>query len=183
MGLRGAAGPAGEPGRHQHRQHQRGGHQLERVAVETGADRRGGQQPEQHRAGHRPRDPAPQRPPAEQRLAEQEAGEPGDHRADDHLDVGEAGVLGEERAGERHEAVGEAEAEDHHAVHVERDGAGHLQRRPPAVLADWNERAGRFDDFSWAVTADLADRIGLTRQELEDQRDSRGDQLSGSGRA
>jgi hypothetical protein len=71
----------------------------------------------------------------------------------------------------------------HYVRPVERDGAGHLQRRPPAVLADWNERAGRFDDFSWAVTDELADRTGLTRQELEDQRDSRRDQLSGSGRA
>jgi len=71
----------------------------------------------------------------------------------------------------------------HYVRPVERDGAGHLQRRPPAVLADWNERAGSFDDFSWAVTDELADRTGLTRQELEDQRDSRRDQLSGSGRA
>jgi hypothetical protein len=71
----------------------------------------------------------------------------------------------------------------HYVRPVERDGAGHLQRRPPAVLADWNERAGRFDDFSWAVTDELADRTGLTRQELEDQRDSRRDQLSGSARA
>lgn len=71
----------------------------------------------------------------------------------------------------------------HYVRPVERDGAGHLQRRPPAVLADWNERAGRIDDFSWAVTDELANRAGLTRQELEDQRDSRRDQLAGSGRA
>jgi hypothetical protein len=66
---------------------------------------------------------------------------------------------------------------------VERDGAGHLQRRPPAVLAAWNERSGAVDDFSWAVTDELAARTGLTRQDLEDQRESRRDQLSGSGRA
>ena len=71
----------------------------------------------------------------------------------------------------------------HYVRPVERDGAGHLQRRPPAVLADWNERAGRFDDFSWAVTDELATRTGLTRQELEDQRDSRRDQLSENARA
>ena len=71
----------------------------------------------------------------------------------------------------------------HYVRPVERDGAGHLQRRPPAVLADWNERAARFDDFSWAVTDELATRAGLTRNELEEQRDSRRDQLSGSGRA
>ena len=71
----------------------------------------------------------------------------------------------------------------HYVRPVERDGAGHLQRRPPAVLAAWNERSGSVDDFSWAVTDELADRIGLTRQDLEDQRDARRDQLSGSGRA
>jgi hypothetical protein len=71
----------------------------------------------------------------------------------------------------------------HYVRPVERDGAGHLQRRPPAVLGDWNERAAQFDDFSWAVTDELANRAGMTRQELEDQRDSRRDQLSGSARA
>jgi hypothetical protein len=71
----------------------------------------------------------------------------------------------------------------HYVRPVERDGAGHLQRRPPAVLGEGNERAGRFDDFSWAVTDELAERAGLTRQELEDQRDSRREQLAGSGRA
>jgi hypothetical protein len=71
----------------------------------------------------------------------------------------------------------------HYVRPVERDGAGHLQRRPPAVLAAWNERSGAVDDFSWAVTDELADRTGLTRQDLEDRRDSRRDQLSGSGRA
>jgi hypothetical protein len=71
----------------------------------------------------------------------------------------------------------------HYVRPVERDGAGHLQRRPPAVLAAWNEGARVFDDFSWAVTDELADRSGLTRQELEDQRDARRDQLSGSARA
>jgi hypothetical protein len=74
-------------------------------------------------------------------------------------------------------------ASAHYVRPVERDGAGHLQRRPPAVLAAWNERAGGYDDFSWAVTDELADRAGLTRHELEDQRDARRDQLSGTGRA
>jgi hypothetical protein len=71
----------------------------------------------------------------------------------------------------------------HYVRPVERDGAGHLQRRPPAVLGAWNKRAAAFDDFSWAVTDELAERAGLTRQDLEDQRDARRDQLSGSGRA
>ncbi len=71
----------------------------------------------------------------------------------------------------------------HYVRPVERDGAGHLQRRPPAVLADWSERAARFDDFSWAVTDELADRTGLTRDELERVHNERARQLAaGHGR-
>lgn len=71
----------------------------------------------------------------------------------------------------------------HYVRPVERDGAGHLQRRPPAVLADWNERAARFDDFSWAVTDELAERAGLTRDELERLQNERAHQLAaGHGR-
>jgi hypothetical protein len=71
----------------------------------------------------------------------------------------------------------------HYVRPVERDGAGHLQRRPPAVLAAWNERANAFDDFSWGITDELAERAGLSRKELEDERDLRRDRLSGSARA
>jgi hypothetical protein len=71
----------------------------------------------------------------------------------------------------------------HYVRPVERDGAGHLQRRPPAVLADWNERAGRFDDFSWAVTDELATRTDMTRADLEDELDRRRLQLAEVGRA
>jgi hypothetical protein len=71
----------------------------------------------------------------------------------------------------------------HYVRPVERDGAGHLQRRPPAVLADWNERAGRYDDFSWAVTDELAMRTGMSRAGLEDELDRRRLQLAEVGRA
>lgn len=71
----------------------------------------------------------------------------------------------------------------HYVRPVERDGAGHLQRRPPAVLADWNEGAGRFDDFSWAVTDELATRIDMTRTDLEDELERRRPRLAQVGRA
>ena len=71
----------------------------------------------------------------------------------------------------------------HYVRPVERDGAGHIQRRPPAVLGDWNERSGRFDDFWWAVTNELATRIAMTRTDLEDELDRRRLQLAGVGRA
>ena len=56
----------------------------------------------------------------------------------------------------------------HYVRPVERDGAGHLQRRPPAVLGAWNAGAADFDDFWWAFTDELATRAGLSRPELED---------------
>lgn len=71
----------------------------------------------------------------------------------------------------------------HYVRPVERDGAGHLQRRPPAVLGDWNESAGRYDDFSWAVTDELATRTGMSRADLEDELDRRRLQLAEVGRA
>ena len=71
----------------------------------------------------------------------------------------------------------------HYVRPVERDGAGHLQRRPPAVLSDWNESAGRYDDFSWAVTDELATRTGMSRADLEDELDRRRLQLAEFGRA
>jgi len=71
----------------------------------------------------------------------------------------------------------------HYVRPVERDGAGHLQRRPPAVLGDWNERSGHFDDFWWAVTDELATRIAMSRAALEDELDRRRVQLAEVGRA
>jgi hypothetical protein len=71
----------------------------------------------------------------------------------------------------------------HYVRPVERDGAGHLQRRPPAVLADWNERSGRFDDFSWGVTDELAARTRISRADLEDELERRRSQLAEVGRA
>jgi hypothetical protein len=67
----------------------------------------------------------------------------------------------------------------HYVRPVERDAAGHLQRRPPAVLGAWNEAVGEFDDFWWALTDELATRAGLTRHELEDEVDMRQRRLSG----
>jgi hypothetical protein len=67
----------------------------------------------------------------------------------------------------------------HYVRPVERDAAGHLQRRPPAVLAAWNSGAAAFDDFWWAVTDELASRTGLTRHQLEDEVESRQRRLRG----
>jgi len=43
---------------------------------------------------------------------------------------------------------------------VARDPGGHVQRLPPAVLAVWNDGAGRYDHFAWGVAGELAARTG-----------------------
>ncbi len=36
-------------------------------------------------------------------------------------------------------------------------------RRPPTLLASWNERSRAWDDFAWAAVPDLAERLGVVR--------------------
>ncbi|MDQ3554422.1 MAG: hypothetical protein M3395_08440 [Chloroflexota bacterium] len=50
---------------------------------------------------------------------------------------------------------------------VERDGAGHLQRRPPAVLAARDPHDGTLEHFTWAVTSELADRVDRSQADFE----------------
>ncbi len=66
----------------------------------------------------------------------------------------------------------------HYVRPVERDAAGHLQRRPPAVLSARDER-GELDHFFWAVTDELATGAGMTREDLEDESAIRARWLSG----
>lgn len=67
----------------------------------------------------------------------------------------------------------------HYVRPVERDAAGHLQRRPPAVLSAWNAAADRLDHFWWAVTDELATRADMTRHVLEDEHERRVAALAG----
>lgn len=63
------------------------------------------------------------------------------------------------------------------AVHYlrpsERDGEGHVQRRPPAVLASWDEDTDRFEHFAWGITPELADLIDRAQADLEDRQRER----------
>jgi hypothetical protein len=68
----------------------------------------------------------------------------------------------------------------HYIRPVERDGAGHLQRRPPALLAAWNADSDRLDHFWWSITEELATRVGMERAAFEDEHERRVGQL-GSG--
>jgi hypothetical protein len=55
----------------------------------------------------------------------------------------------------------------HYLRPIERDAQGHIQRRPPAVLAARNPRTDELDHFAWAVTPELADRVDRSQADLE----------------
>ena len=71
----------------------------------------------------------------------------------------------------------------HYVRPVERDKQGHLQRRPPAVLATWNDDRSAFEHFAWAMTPELAARIGMTQAAFEDLQRDRTHTLSHAGSA
>jgi hypothetical protein len=55
---------------------------------------------------------------------------------------------------------------------TERDAQGHVQRRPPAVLATWDRDTDAHEHFAWGVTPELADRVDRAQADLEErQRD------------
>ncbi len=55
---------------------------------------------------------------------------------------------------------------------TERDARGHVQRRPPAVLATWDPDADAHEHFAWGVTPELADRVDRAQADFEErQRD------------
>jgi hypothetical protein len=55
----------------------------------------------------------------------------------------------------------------HYLRPVARDMHGHVQKLGPAVLATWDERAGRFEHFGWGVTPELAMRTGRHAGDFE----------------
>ncbi len=61
----------------------------------------------------------------------------------------------------------------HYLRPLERDGKGHLQRRPPAVLATWDPETDCFEHFAWGVTSELADRVGRAPVDFERQHAAR----------
>ena len=71
----------------------------------------------------------------------------------------------------------------HYVRRLERDAGGHLQRRPPAVLAAWDGRDNRLEHFWWAITAELADHAGLDADELERRQADRAEFLHALARS
>ncbi len=56
----------------------------------------------------------------------------------------------------------------HYLRPTERDAQGHVQRRPPAVLATWRAATDDFDHFAWGLTPELADLVDRTQASFEE---------------
>ncbi len=71
----------------------------------------------------------------------------------------------------------------HYLRPTERDGQGHVQRRPPAILAAWDGVSASYEDYAWAVTPELADRVDRTQADFEERLGDRAALLAGTARA
>ncbi|MEX2548482.1 MAG: hypothetical protein WD830_11965 [Chloroflexota bacterium] len=81
---------------------------------------------------------------------------------DEARDLGVVLVLGRATPGEPLRLV-----RAHYVRPIERDAAGHIQRRPPALLSAWDEQAARLDHFFWAITDELATRVGSDAHDFD----------------
>jgi len=66
----------------------------------------------------------------------------------------------------------------HYLRPIERDGPGHVQRRPPAVLATWDPATDSFEHFGWGITPELADRVDRSQADLEQRQAARAASLT-----
>jgi hypothetical protein len=66
----------------------------------------------------------------------------------------------------------------HYLRPAERDGEGHVQRRPPAIISAWDPGSDAFEDYAWGVTPELADRVDRSQADLEDRRRDRASLLA-----
>ena len=95
--------------------------------------------------------------------------------ANEGLSEDEASFLGvvlvvERRSGA---APGSRVAVAHYLRPVVRDAAGHPRRQRPAVLAAWRPDADRWEDYSWGIVPDLAERCRMPDGEFEAERINR----------
>jgi hypothetical protein len=67
----------------------------------------------------------------------------------------------------------------HYVRPLARDAHGHAQLLPPAVLATWDPRLGRYEHFAWGVLPEIADRLGRKAGDLEADLHHRRDDLGG----
>lgn len=57
----------------------------------------------------------------------------------------------------------------HYLRPTERDAQGHIQRRPPALLSAWDQATDSYEDYAWAITPELADRVDRAQADFEDR--------------
>lgn len=65
----------------------------------------------------------------------------------------------------------------HYVRPTARDEHGHVQRLGPAVLATWDKAEDRFEQFGWAITPEVASRIGWHAGDLEVEVERRSEYL------
>ncbi len=61
----------------------------------------------------------------------------------------------------------------HYLRPVMRDAGGHPRRERPAVLATWDPREDRWEDFAWGIVPDLAERCRMRAGDFEAERGRR----------
>lgn len=67
----------------------------------------------------------------------------------------------------------------HYVRPLARDAHGHAQELPPAVLATWDERLGRYESFAWGVLPEIAARLGHPTADVDADLHHRRDDLAG----
>jgi hypothetical protein len=67
----------------------------------------------------------------------------------------------------------------HYVRPLARDAHGHAQLLPPAVLATWDVRLGRYEHFAWGVLPEIAARLDRRAGDLEADLHHRRDDLGG----
>ncbi len=87
----------------------------------------------------------------------------------------EASFLGAVLVVERRlEVSGESRLTSAHYLRpLVRDAGGHERRQRPAVLATWEPRGDRWEDFAWGIGPDLADRCRMRAGDFEAERERR----------
>ncbi len=61
----------------------------------------------------------------------------------------------------------------HYLRPAERDAVGHVQRRPPAVLAAWDGEQDTYEHYAWGITPELADRVDRSQADFEERHHDR----------
>src|SRR6267154_6296989 len=106
--------------------HKHCGDKFQVVGTEPPTQRDRNHQPEKNRAHHRADERQAHLVAANQRFADDDARQSPHHHADAHSDVGKSLILREQRAGERHQSIGDGQTENDHRAVVHAQRANHV---------------------------------------------------------